>query len=66
METMTKNEQKILNARIRLALRTGDLPFTFVDKHEKNYRKIVWKMGKDLNKKFTVNKRKSVWTISLA
>lgn len=63
---MTKEEQKILNARLRLALRTGDLPFTFTDKFEKDYRKIVYQMSKKLNKKFTVQKRKSVWTINLA
>ena len=63
---MTKAEQKILNAKIRLAMRTGDLPFTFVDKFDKDYRKIVYMTGVELNKKFTVQKRKSVWTISLA
>lgn len=63
---MTKAEQKILNARIRLALRTGDLPFTFTDKYDYDYRKIVYQMSKELNRKFTVNKKKSVWTINLA
>lgn len=58
-----KKEQKILNARLRLALRTGDLPFVFEDEYEKDYRKIVYQMGRELGEKFTVRKVGTTWTI---
>lgn len=61
-----EREQKILNTRLRLALRTGDLPFMFVDEHEKDYRKIVYSVGVEMGKKFTANKVGSNWTISEA
>ena len=59
----TRDEQKILNTRLRLALRTGDLPFRFVDDQEKHYRKIIYSTGVEVGKKFTANKDGNVWTV---
>ena len=59
----TRSEQKILNTRLRLALRTGALPFRFVDDQEKHYRKIIYSTGVEVGKKFTANKDGNVWTV---
>lgn len=59
----TRDEQKILNTRLRLALRTGATPFMFVDDQEKHYRKIVYSVGVEMGKKFTANKDGNVWTV---
>ena len=59
----TKDEQKILNTRLRLALRTGELPFRFIDDQEKHYRKIIYSTGIEVGKKFTANKNGNVWTV---
>ena len=61
---MKKQKQKIQNAEIRLKIRKGELPYTFVDKDEKRYRKIVYQMGVEMGKKFSCTKRDDVWTIS--
>ena len=62
----TVAEQKILNARLRLALRTGDLPFKFIDPQDKDYRKIVYAIGVEVGKKFSANKVGDKWTITEA
>ncbi len=62
----TRDEQKILNTRLRLALRTGALPFRFIDSQEKDYRKIIYSTGIEVGKKFTANKDGNVWTITVA
>ena len=59
----TRDEQKILNTRLRLALRTGALPFRFIDDQEKHYRKIIYSTGVEVGKKFTANKDGNVWTV---
>ena len=59
----TVAEQKILNARLRLALRTGNLPFQFIDSQDKDYRKIVYAIGVEVGKKFSANKDGNVWTV---
>ena len=59
----TRDEQKILNTRLRLALRTGAMPFRFVDDQEKHYRKIIYSTGVEVGKKFTANKNGNVWTV---
>ena len=59
----TRDEQKILNTRLRLALRTGELPFRFIDDQEKHYRKIIYSTGVEVGKKFTANKDGNVWTV---
>ena len=64
--TRTKRDQKILNAKIRLAIRDGQLPYTFIDEYERDYRKIVYNMSIEIGKKLTVNKKGNVWTIALA
>ena len=62
----TVAEQKILNARLRLALRTGNLPFRFIDPQDKDYRKIVYAIGVEVGKKFSANKDGDKWTITVA
>lgn len=59
----TRDEQKILNTRLRLALRTGATPFRFIDDQEKHYRKIIYSTGVEVGKKFTANKDGNVWTV---
>ena len=59
----TRDEQKILNTRLRLALRTGALPFRFIADQEKHYRKIIYSTGVEVRKKFTANKDGNVWTV---
>ena len=61
---MKKKEQKIQNAELRLKIRKGELPYTFVDKYEKRYRKIVYQMGVEMGQKFSCTKKDDVWTIS--
>ena len=58
--------QKLINAELRLAVRKGELPYTFVDRHEKTYRQIVYKLGLEMGKKFSVTKIKDQWTIDIA
>ena len=58
--------QKLINAGIRLAVRKGELPYTFIDKNEKTYRQIVYKLGREMNKKFTATKVDDKWTIDIA
>ena len=62
---MKKKEQKILNAEIRLRIRKGELPYTFVDKDEKRYRKIVYEMSVEMGKKYSCTKVNDVWTIDI-
>ena len=62
---MKKKEQKILNAEIRLKIRKGELPYTFIDKDEKRYRKIVYQMGVEMGQKYSCNKKGDVWTIDI-
>ena len=63
---MKKKEQKIQNAELRLKIRKGELPYTFVDKDEKRYRKIVYQMGVEMGKKLSCTKKGDVWTISVS
>ena len=58
--------QKLINAELRLAIRKGELPYTFVDSQEKTYRQIVYKLGQEMNKKFSVTKVGDKWTIDIA
>ena len=61
---MKKKEQRNQNAELRLRIRKGELPYTFVDKDDKRYRKIVYEMGLEMGRKFPCNKKGDVWTIS--
>ena len=58
--------QKLINAGIRLAVRKGELPYTFIDKNEKTYRQIVYKLGREMNRKYSVTKVGDKWTIDIA
>lgn len=59
-------KQKLKNAELRLAVRQGRLPYTFIDEHEKTYRQIVYKLGQEMNKRYSVTKIGDKWTIDLA
>ena len=59
-------KQKKKNDELRLAIRKGELPYTFVDSQEKTYRQIVYKLGQEMNKKFSVTKVGDKWTIDIA
>ena len=59
-----KEEEKILAKELRIALRTGNLPFQFVDEYERRYRRTVYDVGRELGVKFTVNKVDDVWTVN--
>ena len=61
---MTNKEQRNQNAELRLRIRKGELPYTFVDKDDKRYRKIIYEMGLEMGRKFPCNKKGDVWTIS--
>ena len=57
-------QQQIINAKIRLAVREGLLPYTFTDKHENTYRKGGYALGKELGKKVKVTKIGEQWNIT--
>lgn len=59
-------KQKLKNAELRLAVRQGRLPYTFIDEHEKTYRQIVYKLGQEMNKRYSVTKNGAKWTIDIA
>ena len=61
-----KQREKILLAELRLKLRKGELPYTFVEKNEGNIRREVYRIGVELDKKFTCNKNGTTWTIDIA
>ena len=63
---MKKKIQKLQNAELRLKIRKGELPYTFTDQNEKTYRQIVYKLGREMNKKFSVTKVGDKWTIDIA
>lgn len=59
-----KIEEKKLAKELRVALRSGNLPFQFVDEYERRYRRTVYDVGRELGIKFTVNKDNNVWTVN--
>lgn len=59
-----KEEEKILAKELRVALRSGNLPFQFIDEYERRYRRTVYDVGRELGVKFTVNRVNNVWTVN--
>ena len=59
-----KQEEKILAKELRIALRSGNLPFQFVDEHERRYRRTVYDVGREMGVKFAVNRDNDVWTVN--
>jgi hypothetical protein len=59
-----KKEEKILAKELRVALRSGNLPFRFIDEHERRYRRTVYDVGRELGVKFTVNRDNDVWMVN--
>ena len=58
--------QKLINAELRLAVRQGRLPYVFTDKNEQTYRQIVYKLGREMNRKYSATKVGDKWTIDIA
>lgn len=59
-----KTEEKKLAKELRVALRSGNLPFKFLDEYERRYRRTVYDVGRELGVKFTVNKDDDIWTVN--
>lgn len=59
-----KTEEKKLAKELRVALRSGNLPFKFLDEYERRYRRTVYDVGRELGVKFTVNKVDDIWTVN--
>lgn len=59
-----KTEEKKLAKELRIALRSGKLPFKFLDEYERRYRRTVYDVGRELGVKFTVNRENDVWTVN--
>jgi hypothetical protein len=59
-----KIEEKKIAKELRIALRSGNLPFKFLDEYERRYRRTVYDVGRELGVKFTVNKDNNVWTVN--
>lgn len=59
-----KTEEKKLAKELRVALRSGNLPFKFLDEYERRYRRTVYDVGRELGVKFTVNKDDDFWTVN--
>ena len=59
-----KIEEKKIAKELRVALRSGNLPFKFLDEYERRYRRTVYDVGRELGVKFTVNKDNNVWTVN--
>ena len=60
----TKEEEKILAKELRVALRSGNLPFQFLDEYERRYRRTVYDVGREMGVKFAVNKVDDIWTVN--
>ena len=63
---MTAAEQKILNRRIRTAVWSEDLPFTWIDKRipRYDYYKLVGRLKKDTGFNLSVKQNNGVWTVN--
>ena len=59
-----KTEEKILAKELRIALRSGNLPFQFIDEYERRYRRTVYDVGREMGVKFTVNRVDDIWTVN--
>ena len=59
-----KIEEKKIAKELRVALRSGNLPFQFIDEYERRYRRTVYDVGRELGVKFTVNRDNDVWTVN--
>ena len=59
----TKEQVKEINKRLRHALRSGNLPFRWIDEHERRYRRIAYEMGIETDRQFKVTKVGVNWTV---
>ena len=62
----TKRELQIQMADLRLRIRKGELPYTFIDNEERKYRQEVYRISKEIGKKLSCTKVNDVWTIDIA
>lgn len=67
METMevslTREQVKEINKKLREALRNGSLPFKWIDEHERRYRRIAYEMGLETGRQFKVTKVGINWMV---
>ena len=61
--SLTREQVKNINKRLREALRNGDLPFRWRDEHERRYRRIVYEMGLETDRQFKVTKVGVDWVV---
>jgi len=61
--SLTREQVKDINKRLRHALRGGNLPFSWQDEHERRYRRIVYEMGIETGRQFKVTKVGVNWTV---
>ena len=61
--SLTREQVKDINKRLRHALRNGNLPFTWKDEHERRYRKIVYEMSLETGRQFKVTKVGVNWAV---
>lgn len=61
--SLTREQVKDINKRLRYALRNGALPFSWRDEHERRYRRIVYEMGLETGRQFKVTKVGFNWTV---
>ena len=60
---LTSEQVKDINKRLRIALRNGNLPFTWKDEHERRYRRIAYEMGLETGRQFKVTKVGVDWVV---
>ena len=60
---LTNEQVKEINKALRHALRSGNLPFRWIDEHERRYRRIVYEMGLETGRQFKVTKVGVNWVV---
>ena len=55
---------RVTNKKEEKILASGNLPFQFIDEHERRYRRTVYDVGRELCIKFTVNRENDIWTVN--
>ena len=61
--SLTREQVKDINKKLRYALRNGVLPFKWIDEHERRYRRIAYEMGLETGRQFKVTKVGINWTV---
>ena len=61
--SLTREQVKDINKRLRDALRGGNLPFEWQDEHERRYRRIAYEIGLETGRQFKVTKVGVDWVV---